>query len=284
MQATRRIFLSALLLGASLLVLVSGCTPRKAFRPGMDTPPSAWSVFRESYCAPLPAQSVSVTASLFYTRVLDTGIKRSNRTTLNLWGDFARPLRLDVAAGIGHALAHIREDSGGLTAFYPDQKAAYTHVNPVLGATRMGMPFPFSLQDLARVLAGSFSSLVPERYDSGERTAQGYEFRFDRGPVSLLVLDGWARPVRLEGATRIYNGDMRGWSIEFDRYPDEAKGVPQPGVLNLSIDNGETGVLRVKSRSFRNGDWPGQALDLSLPEGTDLFRLDTNVRSHEEES
>mgnify|MGYP000259453761 CR=1 FL=1 len=281
MQAVRRFSLSGLILAAGLLALAAGCAPKKAFKPGLDTPREAWTEFRENYCAPLPSSGISITASLFYTRVKP---KRSNRTVINLWGDFDHPLRLDIAAGIGRKLAHIREDDGGLTVFYPDQRAAYTDPNPVLGATRLGMPFPFSLRDLAHMLGGSFASLAPDDFDSGERTESGYVFRFNKGPVSLLALDGWARPMRLEGKTRIYNGDLRGWSIDFDRYyPDDGKGVPQPGMLRLGIDNGEQGVLRVKNRDFRNGDWPDQALGLSLPDGTDIFRLGTSVKTHQVE-
>lgn len=285
MQAHWRTPLLGILMVAGLLALSAGCAPRqKAFKPGLDAPQSAWTEFARNYRAPLPSPAISVRASLVYTRVLGVNRTRANRTTLNLWGDFSRPLRLDVAAGIGRKLAHIREDSGGLTAFYPDQRVAYTHTNPVLGATRLGMPFPFSLLDLASLLGGTYSTLVPVRFDVGRRTETGYEFEFKGSPVSLLVLDGWARPVRMEGATRIYNGEQQGWSIEFDRYPDEFQGVPQPGMLRLNIDNGEKGVLRVKSRDFRTGDWPGQALDLALPEGTDLYRLDGTAGSHEEES
>lgn len=281
MRISRRFSFLGMLILTGLMALPLGCAPRKAFKPGMTTPQVAWEAFQQNYCASLSAPSISVKASLYYTRVTP---RRSNRTVLSLWGDFSRPLRLDVAAGIGRNLAHIREDSGGLTAFYPDQRAAYTHANPVLGATRLGMPFPFSLMDLARVLGGSFATLVPAEFGQGERTATGYEYHFGEGPVSLLVLDGWARPVRMEGRTRIYNGEERDWSIDFTRYPDSTAGVPQPGMLTLALDTGEKGVLRVKSRDQRNGDWPEQALDLSLPDGTDLFRLDTNTRAHGEKS
>jgi hypothetical protein len=264
------ILLVALCTGAALF---AGCAPKKAFGPGMDTADAAYTAFRDGYCHAPAGASVLISGSLYYTRVKPT--KRSNRTLIRLWGDFSRPLRLDVAAGMGRMLAHIREDRGGLTAFYPDQKAAYTHMDPVIGATRLGMPFPFSLRDLALVLGGSFSELLPYPPVEAVRTATGFEYSFSQGPVTRLKLDGWARPVRMEGATPIKNHATRGWSIDFSRYPDDRTvKAPLPRMLSLALESGEKGVLRVKNRELKQGAWPEQKLDLPLPEGTELFRLD----------
>lgn len=272
MKNIRRFAILAALAAIFLLFACAGCTPKRVFNPGLSTPSSAWKEFLSSYGGEIRDAGILVNASLYYTRVSPT--RRSNRTVLRMWGDLDLPLRLDVSAGIGRILAHIREDRGGLTAYYPESRAAYTHENPVLGATRLGMPFPFALKDLAHVLAGSFASLVPKNYENGTRTGKGYVFTFAQGPVAVLELDGWARPVRMEGTSRIYNGELRGWSVEFDRYPEEGAGVPQAQMLILAMDNGEKGVLRVKKRELRSSRWPEKSMEMLLPEGTALHRMD----------
>jgi hypothetical protein len=45
-------------------------------------------------------------------------------------------------------------------------------------------------------------------------------------------------------------------------------------MLSLALESGEKGVLRVKSLQLKRGAWPEKKLDLPLPEGTELFRLD----------
>ncbi len=251
--------------------LFAGCAPKKVFAPGMDGPDKAYAVFKDAYCAPPQGKSLVVSASLYYTRVKPT--KRSNRTVIRLWGDFARPLRLDVAAGMGRMLTHIREDDGGLTAYYPDQKAAYTHPYPVVGAQRLGMPFPFPLRDLALMLGGSYAELLPYPPHEAIRSAKGFEYTFNQGPVTRLLLDGWARPVRMEGITQFKNRPTLHWSIDFNRYPETGT-APQPNMISLQLETGEKGVLHIKSRELKQQAWPEQKLDLPLPEGTELFDLD----------
>ena len=56
-----------------------------------------------------------IKGSLYYSRVTPT--RRTNRTLFSMWGDFDGPMRLDVSAGIGKLLAHIREDRAGLLVY-----------------------------------------------------------------------------------------------------------------------------------------------------------------------
>jgi len=256
-----------------MLAALSGCATR--IPPGLmlDTPKEAWSAFRQHYCVRPEGEGMRVRASLYYSRVEPT--KRTNRTLISLWGDFDGPMRLDVSASIGTLLAHIREDKSGLLAFYPEDGRAYAHKNSVLGATRLGMPFPFSLAELAHALTGDFTKLAPRRYDKAETKGGDFTYTFSKGLTRRIVLDRLGRPVRLAGVTSRSPENGRQWVFTIDRFDDAPEGqAPLPDKLTLSLDNGERGVLHIKSRELMLAPWPARSLTLELPEGVAPIRLD----------
>ncbi|WP_419785699.1 hypothetical protein [Pseudodesulfovibrio sp.] len=274
MIRSQRLTLSCAALAVLLLSVLPGCTPKHATDATADAPASAWIAFRQHYCVPPAAPGLLVKASLYYTRL--TPVRRTNRTIVTLWGDFSEPMRLDLAAGIGKLLAHIREDRHGLLVYYPTEGKAFTHTDPVLGATRLGMPFPFSLTELARVTAGDFSGLLPRRADSGEWTGKGYRFTFAKGLVSEIALDTDGRPVLLKGRTTEEEATARDWTLEIGSYGEPVDGKPPlPGRISLALEDGETGVLRIRSRALRLAPWSAKALALPLPDGTVSRRLDS---------
>ncbi|WP_319470126.1 hypothetical protein [uncultured Pseudodesulfovibrio sp.] len=276
--STRFTLLNAAVM-AALLVGFLGCTPKKPAGVVPDSPEAAWQVFRRNYCAPPKQPGLLVKASLYYTRVVPN--RRTNRTVVSMWGDFDGPMRLDIAAGVGKLLAHIREDSGGLLVFYPTEKRAYAHVNSVLGATRLGMPFPFTLSELASVIAGDFSGLVPGTYVEAVKEKGRFVYTLHGSLVSRVVLDETGRPILLEGRTTKAYDTARDWRLEINTYEEGANKIaPLPGRLTLSLDNGEKGVLRVKSRELK-AKWPAKATNLELPEDIEYYRLDNGFRPAE---
>lgn len=242
------------------------------------TPKAAWKIFRQYYCVSKKEPAVKIKASLHYSRIKPR--KRTNRTLISMWGDFTGPMRLDVSASVGKLLAHIREDENGLLVFYPSDNKAYTHSNPVLGATRLGMPFPFSLNELAHVMVGDFSGLVPEKYAEEKRQKNDYTYTFDNGLVSRLVLDETGRPILLEGRTTKAYETARTWMLTVDRFePPSGRNAPLPGRVTLSLDNGEKGVLYIKSRQLLPEAWPTRSTDLLLPDTVKPFRLDNEFQA-----
>ncbi len=269
--------LSQSLLAASLAVLIPvmlhGCTAKKPVGLVQDTPEAAWQVFRQQYCNPQKAPGMLVKASLYYSRLKP--IKRTNRTVISMWGDFSGTMRLDVSAGIGKLLAHIRENKNGLLAFYPSDKKAYTHVNPVLGATRLGMPFPFSLNELVNVIFGDFSGLVPETHGETGRDKTNFVYRIDDSLVTRITLNETGRPILLEGRTTNAYESAHTWRIKINTYEEGEGGkAPLPDKLTLTLDNGEKGVLRVKSRELKQAPWSARSIGLELPQGVETIRLD----------
>lgn len=272
----RLTFIAAASLAAVLLVASFGCAPKTAPGLTMDSPRAAWQAFRLHSCTPADEPGLLLKASLYYTRMKPT--KRTNRTLVSMWGDFGGPMRLDISAGIGKLLAHIREDENGLLVFYPTEGVAYAHSNSVLGATRLGMPFPFSLAELGRVSMGDFSGLTPEGYIGSRQNDKGFTFELHGSRASTITLDILGRPILLEGKTVKAYDSARTWRLEIDRYEETTGKTPLPARLILSMDNGEKGVLRIKSREFKVTQWPTTATDLELPEDVIYHRLDNGFK------
>ena len=260
-------------MAALLLVPLPACTPKKPSTAMQISSDATWSVFRKLYCQSPKAPGVLIKASLYYSRVKPT--KRNNRTVVSMWGDFSGPMRLDISAGIGKLLAHIRENDDGLLVFYPSSRRAYSHVNPVLGATRLGIPFPFSMNELASLIMGDFSGLIPVRYDRARRDKTNFVYLLDNGLVTSVTLDQTGRPILLEGRTTNAYETAQTWRLEINTYEENGvKTAPLPGRLTLALDNGEKGVLRIKSRQLKLVAWPARSTGLTLPEGTETIRLD----------
>jgi len=276
------VLLLALLLALSLTV--SACAPRVDL-PRFAEAEANLAAFQARFVDPAVAASgVDLRASLLYSTP-----QRSNRTDLQIYGDYGLPLRLDVRAGFGSMVALMREDAAGLLAYYPEKKAAYAHMDPVIGAQLLGLPFPFALRDLALVLAGHFGTLVPAAAPPQGLRAQpggGFAYSFAKGPVRLLVVDVYGRPERMEGELSRYFKTQaeregakitgaRTWSLVFSGYPEEDGDPLGPArILTLSLPGSESAVLRVKALTERDQPWPLKALGLAPPADTRFMALD----------
>jgi hypothetical protein len=272
---------------AALFGILAACAP-KVELPRYEDVETDLAVFRARFLVPTPAShGLAVRATLLYNTP-----HRSNRTDVQIFGEYARPLRLDVRAGLGTMLALMREDSGGLLAFYPDRQKAYAHSDPVIGAQLLGLPFPFALKDLALVLTGSFGSLIPPEPASLQpRPAGGFVMRYSGGPVRLLAIDVHGRPLRMEGLLSPYFRTQaeregqpvsgpRTWAIDFSGYPEEDGDPEGPAtVLTLTLPKGESAVFRVRSLAQHPEPWPARALTLTLPAKAQYVSLERPAAS-----
>ncbi|OIN98880.1 MAG: hypothetical protein AUJ49_12305 [Desulfovibrionaceae bacterium CG1_02_65_16] len=269
-------------LALAALLALGACAPQNNL-PQYDLPRPDLEAFRTRFIEPaLPASGLAVRASLLYSTPT-----RANRTDVQLYGEYARPLRMDVRAGIGTMLALMREDSAGLLAFYPDKSRAYAHSDPVIGAQLLGLPFPFSLRDLAMVISGHFESLVPGEPDSIRVLPRGgFAFSYNQGPVRLLVLDQYGRPESMEGPLSKYfrtqaerDGQpvsgKREWTLKFAAYPEDDGDPAGPARrLILLLPKGDSAVLRVRAVEPRQS-WAEKSLALALPAGAHFMSLES---------
>lgn len=277
---------SLTLLCAALLTALltqAGCTPKPILDPGADPAAWAWQEFRSRHLGVTPPPALLLRGSFTYTSPKPRS--KTNRTVMYFFGDLNGPLRLDVQSGVGTSLAFIRESGEGLLAFYPDRRTAYKHWDPVIGAQRLGLPFPFSLADLARLVCGDFGPLVSAVHDSVRPVnSTGFEYRFKKGRVTSLVLDYMGNPVSMTGPlTRPPREDGtkregETWTISFNGYSAEAPGLCS--MLTVDLPEEENGVLRIKSRELKLESWPAESLNLALPDGTEVRRLDREEAPH----
>jgi hypothetical protein len=269
--------------GLLLALLLLGACAQRIDLPSYDLPREDMEAFRARFMPPADGnRGIAVRASLLYSTP-----SRANRTDIQLFGEFGRPLRLDVRAGIGTMLALMREDKAGLLAFYPGQSQAYAHSDPVIGAQLLGLPFPFALSDLAMILAGRFDTVVPQTPDHIRAIpGGGFVFSYNAGTVRELELDQYGRPERMEGVLSQYfraqaerDGQPvsgpRVWSIKFSGYPEEYGDPVGPAkTLTLTLPKGDSAVLRVRSVTLRAEPWAEKALALILPAGSKFMSLE----------
>ncbi|WP_031482477.1 hypothetical protein [Maridesulfovibrio frigidus] len=247
----------------SIIFMVSGCASRKI--QSYD-PDKVYAQFKNEY-GNCNSTGMKAKASLYYS-----SDEQGHRTVINLWGNLAEPLRLDVRAGIGAYVAHIREDSKGLTAFYPEQKTAYSHSSPTRAVKLLGLPFPFALKDLAGLIAGCYPSLIPKSFDTMTLTANGNNllFIFDEGPISSVTLTSEGLPVELTG-----RGELP-WRMEMSSYELDESGKELPDKITVFTENKGKAILRIKSRLFTNTIWDDKSLEMAIPDGIPTIKLDRN--------
>ena len=272
---------AAVLCAGLLVAILAGCMPKPVLDPGADPAAWAWQEFRARHLAVTPPPALLVRGSFTYTSPKPRS--KTNRTVMLFFGDLGTPLRMDVQAGVGTSLAFIRESGEGILAFYPDRRTAYKHWDPVIGAQRLGLPFPFSMADLARLICGDFSTLVSGVHSAVRPVnSAGFEYRFKKGRVTTLVLDYMGNPVSMTGPlTRPPRED--GTKREGETWTITFGSTGQDGLcsmLTVDLPDEENGVLRIKSRELKLEPWPAESLNLALPDGTEVRRLDREEAPH----
>lgn len=254
-----------LLLLAALAMWVSGCAGIKPAAPVADESKAVYQAFLDAQARLEPAQAFSLSGSLSFARG-----GKSGRLNYRFYGNFANPVRLDLTTPIGGAYAHLRETGGEFTAFVPGRDTVFTHTDTRAGASRLGMPLPFTLRELAAILSGRLGELAPSRYAAAKKVSDGYEYAFSNDPrLSSLTLDFQGKPRHLTGR------GIEPWQVAFE--DDEAvPGVALPVArrLVLTTPGGAMLTLRVKTIQPRPTPYPGADLELPVPPNVAVRPLD----------
>jgi outer membrane biogenesis lipoprotein LolB len=261
----RPALLPRLLLLAALAAWVSGCAAIKPTSPVADEAKAVYQTFLDSQARLEPAQAFSLSGSLSFARA-----GKSGRLNYRFYGNYANPVRLDLTTPMGGAYAHLRETGGEFTAFVPGRETVFTHADTRAGASRLGMPLPFTLRELATIVSGRLGELAPARYASSKKVADGYEYAFSSDPrLSCLTLDFQGKPRHLTGR------GVEPWRVDFE--DDEAvpgSAVPVARRLVLTTPGGATLTLRVKTIQPRPAAYPGADLELPVPPNVAVRPLD----------
>ena len=250
--------------GAAALVLalalalgfaLGGCAPKAG--PGGAPQADAQALWR-SFSAPAQTEAKSFTLSASLSVASPS---RSARLLVRFWGGVDGPVRLDLSSGMGQTFAMWREDQLGWLAVYPGSNQAFTHSDTKAALARLGMPFPFTLKDLAAICAGRFQGIVPASYSGVKRTASGFTYTLPQGSaVGSLTLDFAGNPIHLTGR------GVEPWSVELGDFAAPAEGGrPLAQRIAVTSPGGLQAVLRIKKIELSAAPADASALGLTVP-------------------
>ncbi|KUG27857.1 hypothetical protein ASZ90_002281 [hydrocarbon metagenome] len=249
------------------LLLLAGCAAKTAAPPGEDPARTAWEAFRAREQAKhADWKGFRVDAGLSFASQ-----RKSGRLNLAFYGNLDLPLRLDLTLPMGGPYAFWVEDAQGFTAYYPGNQTAFTHTSTREGLSRMGLPLPFALRELAVVAIGRLDAFVPEKYVSVKKRPEGYEYAFAPGSrLAALTLDFEGKPIHLTGR------GIEPWKVALEDYPAEASETPSGEARRvvLTTPGGAQVTLRIKKIDGRDTPWPASALALPIPPGTAVRSLE----------
>jgi len=261
------ILLRRLLALCAVMLLVAGCAAKTAAPPGDDQARIAWESFRtREKTARAAWKGFRMDASISFATQ-----RKSGRLNLTFYGNLDTPLRLDLTLPMGGPYAFWMEDGAGFTAYYPGNQTALTHASTREGLSRMGLPLPFDLRELAAVAIGRFDAFVPAAYTSAKKRPEGYEYAFAAGSrLGSLTLDFEGKPIHLTGR------GIEPWKVAFEDYQAaaDAQSPAEARRVVLTTPGGAEVKLRIKTLAGRDAPWPDSDLALPIPPGTAVRSLD----------
>ena len=197
--------------------------------------------------------------------------QQSQRILLELWGNYALPLRLNFKAGFGKTFALWRVGADRWLGYVPQHQKAYTHPDSRIGVRRMGVESPFDIRELLFLLSGHWEGLIASEYQTGRYLAEsGYRFTFPPGQrIREIILDHNGLPLAMRG------GGRTDWSIELGQYKEQ-QGRMIPFRVHLQNERQEEVLIAIKDFEPLRDPWPEDRLELRLPEDTLVVPLDVS--------
>lgn len=255
-----------LVLWTGLALLLAGCAGSRSSGPTAGEAKAVYATFLASRkpVAP-PVTAFSLTGSMSFA----SGNK-SGRLNFRFYGNMADPSRLDLRTTIGGPYASLREDATEFTAFVPNKNTLYHDADTRQGASRLGMPLPFTLREMAAMLVGRFGELAPSRFGSAKKLRDGYRYTFSGDPrLSSLTLDFQGKPRHLTGR------GVEPWHVDFKNdEPVPGRSVSVARKVILTTPGGASLVIRIKSVQLRPEPYPAADLELPVPPQTAIRSLE----------
>lgn len=265
---------------AALFILVIALLASCARAPGTDSIPVDPAPARDRWerFTAIAERAASVAgpfrcnATLYYS-----GKEDSQRVTVYFWGNgqkyAASPLRLDILMGPGSVMAAAREDSQGLFIYVPREETVYRAREQ--GFAALGVPLPFTLEDLAALVTGRFAAVfAPEAGKIppaaiGENGAFVYAVPGARLPGFLSVgPDG----LPVAWAENLPDDPQNGWNLAIDYWPDSTRTTPRK--LYARHPEGGEATLIVRELAFPAAPFSSKQLELTVPPNTRTALLD----------
>lgn len=239
-----------------LTAFIFGCAPVQI---SVERPPEVvWNTFRLDSERIYPDQSFLIRASISYDSP-----GRSHRIQSSLWGYMHYPIRMDLSAGFGQTIAMWHEDEQFWQAYFPGENTRYIHSDGSVGASILGYPTPFDLEQTVKVLLGDFGDLIPEAFYKAESYNGGWKYYFREHEVENVVLaqDGFIRSI---------SGSE--WNVQFSARKNEDL-FPYYSRIDMQLSAGERALIRIKSVEIGAQQWEDEQLDLKIPPDAETVHL-----------
>lgn len=246
------------------LLLLGGCAPKIPPLPEVPPQPASrtWEQFRARIEDQTFSQGFSISSSVHLISP-----SRQDRITFQAWGNYDLPIRLDLKAGLGTTFSMWRVAKEQWLAYYPGQDKAFAHPDSRIGAARLGFRAPFDLQELTFIFSDHWRMILPQQYSSSSYDPE-FGWCFDFGPeqkVSTVCISPELKVTRLTGT---WPSD---WTMRLENHTVQA-GHRIPGKVLLQAGPSQKAIVHIKGVEFRKL-WPDKALNLKLPEETELIFL-----------
>jgi hypothetical protein len=205
--------------------------------------------------------------------------QKSARLLVRFWGDLEKPLRLDLSTGMGQTFSMWREDSLGWLAIYPLSNQAFTHPDTKTALSKLNMPLPFGLKELAAISTGRYGLILPGAFKSVRKTPSGYEYALGQPcPVGTVTLDFEGKPIHFTGR------GVEPWTADLGDFPPAASGERDvqgdlgrefaARKIQLTTPGGLRVILLVKKLELSPTPMAPETLELPLPPGAKHIPLD----------
>jgi hypothetical protein len=161
-------------------------------------------------------------------------------------------------------------------AVYPLSNQVFTHSDTKAALSKLGMPLPFGMKELAAITTGRFGLILPATYKSVKKTAKGYDFALAQPcPVASVTLDFEGNPIHLTGR------GVEPWSADLGEFqtmgPAEGGGLGHEFLaqkIQLTTPGGLQVILRVKKLELSPTPMDPKTLELPLPPTAKHIPLD----------
>lgn len=167
------------------------------------------------------------------------GPRATGRVLAELTGIPDERLLLTLASGAGTLLALVEESPAGVLAYEPERDTLTVFRNPRGVLQAQGIPLPLTLAQVARLLAGDWSVLVPEGFQQARVRDGAVEFVMPEGAaLERLEVAGdgaWVRALGRDGLDILADAPEGQRSTRFT-FSSPAHGTAVVRVKELALD------------------------------------------------
>lgn len=257
-----------------LLTLGAGCTPavqRGHTDVNLTLAERTWNRFAESSWAMREAAGPFNSVLSIRYKTPEDGFRLSAYIWSNSKEHDSYPLRLDLQSSLGSSVAKILERKSDFLVYDLGDKKAYRGAGSRQAMHSMGMPLPFSLGDLSRLINGRYleffypgQSDVMPRVNAGTTLDESVFFCPSSSGEGELTIDSRGRPVHWTETAG------NGWTMEISYL--EGGALPGPYKITAEHPSGYSATILVKNFE-RVSPFTPEQMNLTIPDSVPVQNL-----------